>query len=865
MAHPNSEPKRTKVRPQILFLMTTFLNEVNIPRLPVPLLASTTSQILSALRPLVSAEEYDEMVAEANEFKHHRIINLIQQHLEAVASNPDFTCYLNSINDETNPGIYGELRGDILPRNPYLILEQDPYSKTLNPPSQAQRAANLINSSLKFVVSLRNETLKPDVTPKNGNPLTMNCYRNLFGTTRAPDTLDKPHHIILKKYKHINDSRHIVVICNNQYYKLEVLTKYTEEAYQEAKTKHRIWFSDHDLSLILQKIIDESNQFDTLDTVNNSIGSLTTQTYHVWKQGRMELEKSNAKMIDTVDNALFVVVLDVLNSPENDQDKTKVISYGTSELKPGTSIQCGSCTSRWYDKLQMIVTKNSVAGVVWESASMDSTAILRFISDIYTDSILKLARNINGTEYTLFDNNVEFVSAREDANKPGPVRLVLNRTPELQNLIHLSETRLADLIHQHDYRTLDLKLDTDYIAKSGFSVDSFLQVSLQIANYTLYGRIANTLEPITTRKFRDARTELIPVQDEEISRLVKLFISNSKSQDKLRAFKTAVTSHNERYRNAMIGKGFERHLWALVHVIKRPRAVDYLNEVNKDVVGLDPIPELALIPHLHIPFLSNASIEKISSPELLVSNCGNAAMRFFGIPPAHDQGFGIGYIIHPDKVCITASSKYRQTDRLLDTFKQVVTEIKRSIRQDSNFMLLVADSRPRRTELQKLRINKELLENVSSPLKRHPINLTWDYTPGSSTSKVSEYFVTNTDTVPPLEASDSEGRSSRSDSLEGHDFDVLGGYGYFDFGDIDVRSHELSRTQSNFNSSSNLTSRHHSSSNLSALAGHTSKDLEHKLSLSEKIRDKLLSDDEEPPQEKRRPKKEIGRDIVPQK
>ena len=161
----------------------------------------------------------------------------------------------------------------------------------------------------------------------------------------------------------------------------------------------------------------------------------------MWKQGRLELEKSNAKFLETIDNALFVVVLDVLNSPESDQDKTKVISYGTSELQPGTSIQCGSCTSRWYDKLQLIVTKNSVAGVVWESTSMDSTAILRFISDIYTDSILKLARNINGSEYTLFDEHVEFVSPREDAEKPVSVRLILNRTPELQNLIHLSETR----------------------------------------------------------------------------------------------------------------------------------------------------------------------------------------------------------------------------------------------------------------------------------------------------------------------------------------------------------------------------------------------------------------------------------------
>ena len=72
--------------------MTTFLNEPNIPRLPVPLIESTTTQLLSALKPLVSTEEYDEIVAEAHLFKQHKIINLIQKHLEAVAANPNYTC-----------------------------------------------------------------------------------------------------------------------------------------------------------------------------------------------------------------------------------------------------------------------------------------------------------------------------------------------------------------------------------------------------------------------------------------------------------------------------------------------------------------------------------------------------------------------------------------------------------------------------------------------------------------------------------------------------------------------------------------------------------------------------------------------------
>ena len=209
-------------------------------RLHVPPLATTAQQLLVALKPLMSVDEYNELLYESTEFVSHDMINLIQKHLIGASESPSQNCYWNTINDETAPAIYGEVRGDILPRNPYLILEEDPYSKTLSPPNQSQRAANLINSSLKFIVSLRNETLKPDLTPKNNNPLTMRCYLNLFGTTRVPASLDdvRNHQVKIKKYLDINDSRHIVVISNNQFYSLEVITPYTAEEYKDLSLIH---------------------------------------------------------------------------------------------------------------------------------------------------------------------------------------------------------------------------------------------------------------------------------------------------------------------------------------------------------------------------------------------------------------------------------------------------------------------------------------------------------------------------------------------------------------------------------------------------------------------------------------------------
>lgn len=838
----------------------TFEYEELLPKLPVPSLESTSEQVLRALKPLLTTEEYAELEEESYKFEANSTIQLIQKHLEEVSKNPSIGCYLNSINDETHPGIYGELKGEILPRNPYLILENDPYSKTLNPLNQAQRAATLINSTLKFVVSLRNGTLRPDLTPKHGTPLTMRCYDNIFGTTRIPfEGRSSGHHVSIKRYQNINDSRHIVVISNNQYYSLEVLTPSLHPNEKAEKTsRHEIWFSDHELAVVLQDILNDSYKVQPTEAIKNSIGALTTQTFGYWKLARAELKRTNPNNLSTIDNALFIVSLDH-ESPTTDKEMSIVISHGTSKLLKGTNIQIGSCTSRWYDKLQLVVTKNSVAGVVWESSSMDSTAILRFISDIYTDSILKLAKNINGSEYTLFDLSIKFYSGDRSSEKPIVNKLIFDKSRELVNLIRLSETRLADLIHQHEYETLDLKLNSALVSKLNLSVDSLIQIAFQIANYTLYGRIVNTLEPITTRKFRDARTELIPVQTELVVKVAKLYISNSEKKYFWKLFQECCKAHTTQYRSAMEGMGFERHLMALTYVLKRQDMVDYLNKVNRGKPDLPEIPPLHKIAETDVPLLSNPLIERMSSPGIIISNCGNPALHLFGIPPATDTGFGIGYIIHKDKVLVTVSSKFRQTSRFMDTFHRVINDIMSTIKQESSFLLDISDSVSRKKELQQLRIENELKNiDLDAPLKKHPIPLVVEKTQFPLDSIKPEDYG-----YPP---------TSRKSSESENDFDILGGYGYFSFGDLDMRSDQLSREESFLNSSSHSASRNHSSTNLAQPSYKGQADfMKKRLAMSDEIRNRISSENlsnsdissnsKRHEEEEQKPKSTIGRQL----
>jgi carnitine O-acetyltransferase len=61
--------------------------------------------------------------------------------------------------------------------------------------------------------------------------------------------------------------------------------------------------------------------------------------------------------------------------------------------------------------------------------------------------------------------------------------------PELQIALRFAETRLADLIQQNEFQTLEFSTyGKNFITSMGFSPDAFVQMAFQAAYYGLYGR-----------------------------------------------------------------------------------------------------------------------------------------------------------------------------------------------------------------------------------------------------------------------------------------------------------------------------------------------------------------------------------------
>ena len=566
----------------------------------------------------------------------------------------------------------------VLNLNPFFLLEDDPTPARNN---QVTRAASLVISSLCFVRAVRKEELVPDKI--RGMPLCMYQYSRLFSTARVPT--ETSCHIAQD-----DKAKHVVVICRGQFYWFDVLDD-----------NHDLIMTEKDMALNLQSIEEDAQGTPIQDAAKGALGVLTTENRKTWAGLRDVLGRdegsNNAECLSTIDSALFIVCLDY-TEPATSAELCGNMLCGSSEVVKG--VQIGTCTNRWYDKLQIIVCKNGSAGINFEHTGVDGHTVLRFASDVYTDTILRFAKSINGQAPSLWKSNSPDPSKRDPESfgnvSTTPHKLEWDMQPELSTSIRFAETRLADLIQQNEFQTLDFaSYGKNFIVSMGFSPDAFVQMAFQAAYYGLYGRVESTYEPAMTKAFLHGRTEAVRSVTKASLDFVKMFWGDNPAQQKVDALQKATQKHSAVTKECSKALGQDRHLYALYCVWQR--ALDeegtgtngtLSSDEGSDIASRSESPEIsptdsdrAARAAATIPALFNdPGWDKINNTILSTSNCGNPALRQFGFGPTSGDGFGIGYIIKDDSISICASSKHRQTKRFVDSIESYLLEIRKLLR-----------------------------------------------------------------------------------------------------------------------------------------------------------------------------------------
>ena len=211
--------------------------------------------------------------------------------------------------------------------------------------------------------------------------MSMDQYGKLFGSSRLPpsqsDSALSSCHLQTDPTSH-----HVIVIYKSQFYWFDVLDINNEPIFQQPE----------ELEWNLYSIImdGEQNGLDQNLQTACPMGIFTTENRRVWSNVRDYISKAedqtNWRNLKIIDSGLFIISLDD-NDLEDERDWIKSMICGTSKVdlsnkadvktKPSLGVQTGTCTNRWYDKLQLIVDRSGRAGINFEHTGVDGHTVLR--------------------------------------------------------------------------------------------------------------------------------------------------------------------------------------------------------------------------------------------------------------------------------------------------------------------------------------------------------------------------------------------------------------------------------------------------------------------------------------------------------
>ena len=513
----------------------TYRFQSSLPRLPIPNLHDTITRYIAAQRPFLSREQFQHTERVAREFAkegsegwrlHRELIekDSREQH-KSYVTDFWYDRYLKS----RNPLPLGH--------SVSLGIKQDPRE-----PCQIERAVSIIRSIVRYKNSLTDEKLDPDVVYSASRinpellrqllcrvparfstrvallagaiPINMSQHKRILGTTRVP-------HIGRDQLTYNLSSQHIAVMRRGNLYLVDVQ-------------------QDNGLPVPVDKLYSDLLAIvrDPSPAPNHPVNYLTATDRDSWADAREKLMSNahNARALEKIESALFVLCLDA-SQPDAELDRIDIFlhNYGAN---------------RWFDKsLQIVVSPSPAAeaGVSYEHSCCDAGPFVSFMNKVYRDS--------------LSSPKIPSSSALTEVD-----RIDFHLTDSLRQVVDSARVDIENRCQSFFPKIISL-MDYDklYWKQNGLSPNGALQLVFQIAYYRLYGRFVPTFQPCSTSTFLDGRTEWSRPGTMAAMACAEAMMpsSDASAADKVRLLQEAAAQLAFLAKQATMGQGFDRHLYAL--------------------------------------------------------------------------------------------------------------------------------------------------------------------------------------------------------------------------------------------------------------------------------------------------------------
>ncbi|KAG1650422.1 Carnitine O-palmitoyltransferase 1, liver isoform [Nymphon striatum] len=172
------------------------------------------------------------------------------------------------------------------------------------------------------------------------------------------------------------------------------------------------------------------------------------------------------------------------------------------------------------------------------------------------------------------------------------------------------------------------------IKKCQVSPDAFIQMAIQIAYYKDSGKSALTYEASMTRLYLCGRTETVRSCTMEASAFVKAMMDKDVSrEEKIRLFVISTDRHQNLYRDAMNGKGIDRHIFALYVACK---GLGYESDFLKNIISRPWTLSTSQQPQQQ---------QTVRVPDANLEPYRDKFSPGGGFGPVSDAGYGISYML----------------------------------------------------------------------------------------------------------------------------------------------------------------------------------------------------------------------------
>lgn len=580
----------------------------SLPRMSVPPVNQTISKLLESMRCLMEPEEFRKFEKEAREFE--RTLAPKLQKLLILKS----WLTQNYVSDWWTKYVYLMNRQPLANNCNYYIMDQSYWRATDKP---VARAASLVHNLLRFKQLIDREELPPLVL-RDTIPICMAQYEPLFSTTRVPHKeFDELVHY------QTSESKHIVVVVRGVYYKLNCYD--CENNTLSAKR----------IEEYIQLLVEDAEKVShSLSDEEKYVSGLTALERDDWAAVREKLMKSriNRDALHLVESAMFIVWIFEDDKPTELSNRAKIAFQGNSEYR------------LWFDKcFNVVIFGDGHCALNCEHTLCDAPAFAHMWEYTLCKDVLECTFDTDGYCFPPMQTYKQSQSeppAKIEWDVEGRVPIQSKGSAAASG----ESIGIADDIRRANQQAIVANNDVDLkifdhnewgkgsIKKCKVSPDAFVQIAIQLAYYKDMGKFAQTYEASMTRLYLNGRTETVRSCTEESCAFVKAMLDpNCSVEDKIKCLQVAANKHTILYKDAMNGKGIDRHLFALYVA---SRGLGYDCKFLGDLLTRPWILSTSQTPHT----------QQTNVPDPNYGNFNDKLCSGGGFMAVAEHGYGVSYL-----------------------------------------------------------------------------------------------------------------------------------------------------------------------------------------------------------------------------